>query len=110
MNTADAGAAVDPVRRLIERWREDPRSTYRTWFLWEERIKNFRSIRRGIAGVVAEIEVEFSATSIREPRSRPSSAPSPSCARSPRAPTTTSSGSRSNRTMARDYDGVAAAI
>lgn len=46
----------DVVRTLIERWREDPGSTYRTWFLWEERLKNFRSIRRGIAQVVSEIE------------------------------------------------------
>ena len=29
---------------------------YRTWFLWEERLKNFRSIRRGIGQVVREIE------------------------------------------------------
>lgn len=28
----------------------------RTWFLWEERLKNFRSIRRGLAQVVEEIE------------------------------------------------------
>lgn len=41
---------------LIARWREDPGGTYRTWFLWEERLKNFRSIRRGIAQVVAEIQ------------------------------------------------------
>lgn len=27
-----------------------------SWFLWEERIKNFRSIRRGLQQVVAEIE------------------------------------------------------
>lgn len=41
---------------LITRWREDPGGTYRTWFLWEERLKNFRSIRRGISQVVAEIQ------------------------------------------------------
>ncbi len=41
---------------LISRWREDPGGTYQTWFLWEERLKNFRSIRRGITQVVAEIE------------------------------------------------------
>ena len=41
---------------LITRWRDDPGSTYRTWFLWEERLKNFRSIRRGIQLVVEEIE------------------------------------------------------
>ncbi len=38
------------------RWRDDPGATYRTWFLWEERLKNFRSIRRGLAQVVEEIE------------------------------------------------------
>lgn len=47
---------MNPIQTLIERWRDDPGSTYRTWFLWEERLKNFRSIRRGIAEVVAEID------------------------------------------------------
>lgn len=47
---------TDPTHRLIERWRADPGSTYQTWFLWDERLKNFRSIRRGIAAVVAEID------------------------------------------------------
>ena len=46
----------DPVRTLIQRWRDDPDATYRTWFLWEERLKNFRSIRRGLAAVVGEIQ------------------------------------------------------
>jgi type II restriction enzyme len=41
---------------LIRRWKEDPHSTYGTWFLWEERLKNFRSIRRGIGQVVRDIE------------------------------------------------------
>ena len=45
----------DPLRALIARWRDDPGGTYRSWFLWEERLKNFRSIRRGIQRVVAEI-------------------------------------------------------
>ena len=44
------------LRQLISRWRDDPGATYRSWFLWEERLKNFRSIRRGIAEVVKEIE------------------------------------------------------
>src|SRR5690349_2167899 len=44
------------MRTLIQRWREDPNATYRSWFLWEERVKNFRSIRRGIGQVVAEID------------------------------------------------------
>jgi type II restriction enzyme len=47
---------VDPIRELLTRWRDDPGGTYRLWFLWEERLKNFRSIRRGVAQVVAEIE------------------------------------------------------
>lgn len=46
----------DPTRLLIERWRADAGGTYQTWFLWEERIKNFRSIRRGLEAVVEEIE------------------------------------------------------
>ena len=46
----------DPVRTLIQRWRDDPDATYRTWFLWEERLKNFRSIRRGLRAVVDEIQ------------------------------------------------------
>ena len=47
---------MNPVETLIQRWREDPGATYRSWFLWEERLKNFRSIRRGVAEVVEEIE------------------------------------------------------
>lgn len=46
----------DPTRALLSRWKADPNATYQTWFLWEERLKNFRSIRRGIAQVVSEIE------------------------------------------------------
>src|SRR5512133_3173087 len=44
------------IREIIERWRADPGGTYRSWFLWDERLKNFRSIRRGIAAVVAQID------------------------------------------------------
>ncbi|HEY0834209.1 MAG TPA: type II restriction endonuclease [Azospirillum sp.] len=46
----------DAMRTLVQRWREDPNATYKAWFLWEERVKNFRSIRRGIQQVVADIE------------------------------------------------------
>lgn len=57
MSTVVAGTGADDLLRLtIERWREDDAATYRSWFLWEERLKNFRSIRRGIAQVVGEIE------------------------------------------------------
>ncbi|QDV89876.1 hypothetical protein RAS2_09510 [Phycisphaerae bacterium RAS2] len=41
---------------LIQRWKDDPGSTYLSWFLWDQRLKNFRSIRTGIAEVVREIE------------------------------------------------------
>lgn len=44
------------LARLIDYWKADDHSTYNTWFLWEERIKNFRSIRRGIGQVVRDIE------------------------------------------------------
>jgi type II restriction enzyme len=46
----------DPMRRLITRWKGDPNGAYQTWFLWEERLKNFRSIRRGITQVVEDID------------------------------------------------------
>jgi len=47
---------MSELRLLITRWREDAGGTYRSWFLWDERLKNFRAIRRGILQVVAEIE------------------------------------------------------
>jgi len=46
------------VGDLIRHWREDEAATYRTWFLWDERIKNFRSIRRGLQEVIAEIKAD----------------------------------------------------
>lgn len=46
----------DTLGRLIDHWKVDSRSTYNTWFLWEERLKNFRSIRRGIGQVVRDIQ------------------------------------------------------
>jgi type II restriction enzyme len=46
----------DALPALIARWKSDPHGSYRTWFLWDQRLKNFRSIRRGIAQVVREIE------------------------------------------------------
>ncbi len=46
------------VGDLIRHWRDDERGTYRGWFLWEERIKNFRSIRRGLQEVIAEIKAD----------------------------------------------------
>lgn len=49
-------SAGDRLHTMLQRWREDPAGTYQTWFLWDERLKNFRSIRRGVAAVVSEIE------------------------------------------------------
>jgi type II restriction enzyme len=43
-------------RDLVQRWRGDPGGTYQSWFLWNDRLKNFRSIRRGIEEVVSEID------------------------------------------------------
>ncbi len=51
---ADAGR--DAIALLVSRWRQDAGATYQTWFLWEQRLKNFRSIRRGLAEVVTEID------------------------------------------------------
>lgn len=48
--------ATAPLRSLLARWREDAGATYQSWFLWEERLKNFRSIRRGLEAIVREIE------------------------------------------------------
>jgi len=55
----------DLLRSLIRRWRDDPGGTYQTWFLWEERLKNFRSIRRGLQQVVAEIKLGTFGTQYR---------------------------------------------
>lgn len=47
--------ALIEQQHLLDQWKADPVATYRTWFLWEERLKNFRSIRRGLHAVVKEI-------------------------------------------------------
>ncbi|MES2521906.1 MAG: type II restriction endonuclease [Gemmatimonadota bacterium] len=62
---AAAVTEVDHIRLLLQRWRADDGGTYRTWFLWEERIKNFRSIRRGLQEVVVEIEASTFGNSYR---------------------------------------------
>lgn len=55
----------DPTGAMLQRWRDDAGGTYRTWFLWEERLKNFRSIRRGIAAFVEQIEAGAFGTAYR---------------------------------------------
>lgn len=49
---------ANAISILLQRWRSDAGGTYRTWFLWDERLKNFRSIRRGLTEVVREIEAD----------------------------------------------------
>jgi type II restriction enzyme len=43
------------ISQLIECWRLDPNATFQSWFLWNDRLKNFRSIRQGVIRVVDEI-------------------------------------------------------
>lgn len=50
-----SGLMTDLIRGFILRRRDDPAGTYQRWFLWDERLKNFRSIRRGLQQVVSEI-------------------------------------------------------
>lgn len=45
------------IGMLLSRWRDDPASAYQNWFLWQDRLKNFRSIRRGVQQVSDEIKV-----------------------------------------------------
>ncbi|WP_395400943.1 type II restriction endonuclease [Pseudoduganella sp. UC29_106] len=55
MNLEPTAPTSHEQQLLIEQWKTDPAATYRSWFLWEERLKNFRSIRRGLHAVVKEI-------------------------------------------------------
>lgn len=47
---------ADTLDNLIDHWKQDSLSTFNTWFLWDERLKNFRSIRQGIRQVIRHIE------------------------------------------------------
>lgn len=49
---------MSDIENLIVSWKHDTSSTYHTWFLWEERLKNFRSIRRGLSRIVNEIQTD----------------------------------------------------
>ena len=50
--------ALTPIESLVVQWKDDPGGTYRNWFLWADRLKNFRSIRRGLGQVVDEIDAD----------------------------------------------------
>ena len=65
MIPARAPLSAPAIGALLSRWRDDPSGTYRTWFLWEERLKNFRSIRRGLQAIVLEIEAQTFGTAYR---------------------------------------------
>ena len=65
MRPSEETDATVATRDLLVKWRDDAGGTYRTWFLWEERLKNFRSIRRGIQRVAAEIEAKTFGTQYR---------------------------------------------
>ncbi|GGE22306.1 hypothetical protein GCM10011529_31130 [Polymorphobacter glacialis] len=58
VSVAQADAPVDLLQLTIERWRDDPAATYKSWFLCDQRINSFRSIGRGIEQVVAKIEAD----------------------------------------------------
>lgn len=75
-----SGNGADPkvineelLRSLIVRWRTDQEGTYQSWFLWEERIKNFRSIRRGLQLFVEEIQAGTFGNAYRKSRPQPES-------------------------------------
>ncbi|WP_255436847.1 hypothetical protein [Rhodanobacter sp. PCA2] len=57
--------SFDTVHALLQRWRADPGGTYQSWFLWERRLKHFRSIRRGLQAVVEEIDTGTFGTAYR---------------------------------------------
>ncbi len=43
-------------RAIVQRYKADPESVHHTWFLGEERLKAFRTIRRGVQQVVEDIQ------------------------------------------------------
>lgn len=49
-------SAPPKLETLIQRYKTDPESVFHTWFLGEDRLKAFRTIRRGVQGVVEDIQ------------------------------------------------------
>lgn len=47
---------MQEIKPLLSLWRDDPGGTYRTWFLWKDRLRNFGAIRRGLVEIVREIQ------------------------------------------------------
>lgn len=48
---------IDRLQEVIHFWKSSRHLTYMSWFLWEERLKNFRSIRAGVGKVIEEVEL-----------------------------------------------------
>ncbi len=65
MTSLNLSLPTPTLERLLRHWRDDPGATYRSWFLWEERLKNFRSIRRGLQAIVQEIDAGTFGTAYR---------------------------------------------
>ncbi len=65
MIPANVSLTAPAIGSLLSCRRDDHRGTYRTWFLWEQRLKNFRSIRRDLQAIVLEIEAETFGTTYR---------------------------------------------
>lgn len=91
--TLPGATDADALSTLIARWREDAGGAYRTWFLWEERLNNFRAIRRGVQAVVTEIAHGTFGSTYRAPRWRLWFVPWPSSVKSSRAQIMLSCGS-----------------
>ena len=64
-SSAAPSSELSALRTLILRWRDASDGTYQSWFLWPERLKNFRSIRRGIQQVIEEIKLDTFGTAYR---------------------------------------------
>lgn len=48
--------AAENLAKVLPRWKEESNSLYQTWFLWEERLKNFRAIRSGVHVLIQDIK------------------------------------------------------
>lgn len=52
---SESSVQLPDLQALVQRYCNDPESVYHTWFLGEDRLKAFRTIRRGIQAVVEDI-------------------------------------------------------
>ena len=60
------GDMNDAFKNIVENYKSDKESVYNTWFVNnEERLKAFRSIRRGVQQVVKDIKEKNSDATLR---------------------------------------------